>query len=298
MSLQKDIQQSAQTSRYGPEDILGAVQEISTAKVVAAAGLVMRGRCYSLAQVLDVNSPRQMWRHWHQALIADRTGIGRAIGPNRLTFVEDIVSGALHSGTHLDGLGHVGIGEHTYNGLAYDDVISAEGLITLGIEHVPPIVTRGVLLDIAGLVGVACLEAEAVITAEQLEEAASRQNVRVEPGDALFIHTGWGSLWELDPKRYERSEPGIGLEAAEWCTSARVAVIAADNWAVEAAPGRDPALAFPVHQHCITRYGVHLLENARTEELAQDSVHEFLCAILPARLRGATASVVNPVAVV
>jgi kynurenine formamidase len=137
-----------------------------------------------------------------------------------------------------------------------------------------------------------------VVTADLLESAARAQQVEVRPGDVLLLHTGWSSLWGVDDERYKSSEPGIGLGAARWCTERRVSVIGADNWAVEVVPGERADLSFPVHQHCIAQYGVYLLENVRTEELVRDGVSEFMCAILPARLRGASASIVSPVAVI
>ena len=284
--------------RYGPGDTLGAVNEISDETVRAAAALVRTGRRYQLAQILDSHSPAQMWRYWKHSLLLDRVIPGRFVGANRQSFLEESVAGALHSGTHLDGLAHIGIGEHTYNGHRYDEIVDAAGLVKLGIEDVPPIVTRGVLLDVARAAGVELLGDTQVVTPDLLDAAAAAQGVEVRPGDVLIIHTGWSALWGVDDERYKTTEPGIGLAAARWCTDRRVAVIGADNWAVEVVPGEREELSFPVHQHCIAHYGVYLLENVRTEDLVRDGVSEFLCAILPARLRGASASIVSPVAVV
>jgi kynurenine formamidase len=284
--------------RYGDRDTLGAVNEIDEEAVRAAVALVRDGRRYQLAQILDAQSPAQMWRYWKHSLLLDRVLPGRFVGANRQSFLEESVAGALHSGTHLDGLAHIGIGEHTYNGHRYDDIVDAAGLTKLGIEHVPPIVTRGVLLDVARAAGVEMLGDTEVVTSTHLEAAASMQEVEVRPGDVVIVHTGWSTLWGVDDARYKTTEPGLGLSAARWLTDRRAAVIGADNWAVEVVPGEDETLSFPVHQHCIAQYGVYLLENVRTEELVRDGVSEFLCAILPARLRGASASIVSPVAVV
>ncbi len=284
--------------RYGAEDTIGALNEIGDETVRAAVALVRQGRRYQLAQILDASSPAQMWRYWKHSLLLDRVLPGRFAGANRQSFLEESVAGALHSGTHLDGLAHIGIGEHTYNGHRYDEIVDAAGLTKLGIEGVPPIVTRGVLLDVAGAAGVAMLGDTDVVTPDLLESAAAARNIEVRPGDVLLLHTGWSALWGVDDDRYKATEPGIGLAAARWCTDRRVAVIGADNWAVEVVPGERPELSFPVHQHCIAQYGVYLLENVRTEELVRDGVSEFFCAILPARLRGASASIVSPVAVV
>lgn len=284
--------------RYGPDDTLGAANELTAEKVREAVALVREGRTFGLAQILDEHSPAQMWRYWKHALLLDRVLPGRWFGANKQSFLEEAVAGALHSGTHLDGLAHIGIGEHTYNGHRYVDVVDAKGLTHLGIEHVPPIVTRGVLLDVARVEGVEMLGDTQAIGAEQLERAAAAQGVEPRAGDVLLIHTGWSSLWGVDDERYKASEPGIGLAAARWCTDRRVTVIGSDNWAVEVVPGERDDLAFPVHQHCIAQYGCYLLENVVTAELAREGIHEFLCAILPARLRGASASIVTPVAVV
>ena len=282
---------------YGPEDTLGAANEITPAKVAAAAGLVRRGLTYPLAQVLDADSPAQMWRYWKQSLLVNRVVPGRYLGTNEQSFIEESVAGALHSGTHMDGLGHIGIGPLTYNGFAYADIIGAAGLTKLGIESVPPIFTRGVLLDIPAALGVAELDPDHPISAADITMAMA-SGPEIEPGDVVLIHTGWGQLWDTDADRYARSEPGLDVSAAELLTKRRVTMIGADNWAVEQVTAQPGNEVFPVHQHCITRCGCYLLENVRTHDLARDGVHEFCCVVLPNRLKGASASMVSPLGLV
>lgn len=283
--------------RYGPDDELGAANEITQAKVRQAVALVARGARYQLGQILEDGAPTQMSRYWKSALGLGHILPGSYFGENDQSFVEETVSGALHSGTHLDGLGHIGIGSKTYNGVSYYDIATSDGLSRLGIEGVPPFVTRGVLLDVAAVKDADLLPDTYAVTASDLDAACARQGVEVQPGDALLIHTGWGSLWMKDNDRYARSEPGIDMTAAEWCTQRRVCVIGADNWAVEVVPYPDPALAFPVHQHCIAKYGVYLLENVVTSELVADAVSEFCFVLLPIRVKGASASPVSPLAI-
>lgn len=287
-----------QPSPYGPDDTIGAASEIRPEKVLEAARLVREGRRYDLSQVLDDSSPTQMWRFWKHTLVVDRVLPGRALGTNAQSFVEETVSGALHSGTHLDGLGHVGIGAYTYNGIRFADIVNANGIARLGIENVPPFFTRGVLLDVAADRGVERLEAGASIGGRDLERVANRANLRVGAGDVVIVHTGWGSLWSSEPERYGASEPGLDLSGATWLTDRRVAAIGSDNWAVEQVPSARDGEMFPVHQHCLTLRGCYLLENVRTAELASEGIDEFCCVILPNRLRGASASMVSPLAVV
>jgi kynurenine formamidase len=289
---------SAVPRPYGDDDQIGAANEIGPDTVTAAAGLVAAGRRYALGQVLRPTSPHQMWRYWKHTLLTDRTGPERGLGTNRQTFVEEAVSGALHSGTHLDGLGHIGIGAHAYGGRAWSDIIGAEGLTALGIEHVPPLVSRGVLLDVAAVHGTAVLGDDQPVTAADLAAAETAAGVRVGPGDIVLLHTGWGTYWDADGDRYARSEPGLDLAGARWLLQRRVTVIGADTWAVERVPLVPGEEAFPVHQETITRSGVYLMENVRTAELAADGVHAFLCVVAPLRLQGASGSMVNPVAVV
>jgi kynurenine formamidase len=282
--------------RYGPEDEIGAANEITADTVLRAASLITHGSRYNLGQILEPTSPTQSWRYWRTTPNLERLVPGHGVGINQLTGLEENIAGSSHSGTHLDGLGHIGIGESAYNGYRYADIINGDGLTRLGIETVPPFVTRGVVLDIAALVGETMLDAERTITAADLEGAAERQGVIVGPGDALLIHTGWGRLWTADGHRYVSTEPGIGLEAAAWCTDRRVSLIGADNWAVEVVTSEATSI-FPVHQHCIARFGCYLLENVRTDELVRDGVHEFCFTVMPIRSKGASGSPVAPLAI-
>lgn len=284
--------------RYGPDDTLGALNEVSQAKVKEAASLVREGRRYQLGQVLEESSPTQMSRYWKHSLGLDRVIPGRYLGANSQSYVEETVAGALHSGTHLDGLGHVGIGPYAYNGTQYMDIVTSQGLTQLGVEGVPPIFTRGVLLDVARIRDTSMLDDTYIITDADLEAAAASQGIAVRPGDAVLIHTGWGSLWMVDNERYKSTEPGLGLAAARWCTDRRACLIGVDNWAVEAVPSGSEEILFPVHQHCITLYGCYLLENVKTGELARDRIDEFCFVVLPVRLKGGSASPVAPLAVV
>src|SRR4029079_8278745 len=105
--------------RYGPDDTLGALNEIGAENVRAAAALVREGRRYQLAQILGADSPAQMWRYWKHSLLLDRVIPGGYVGASWHAFLEESVAGALHSGSHLDGLAHIAIGELTYNGHRY-----------------------------------------------------------------------------------------------------------------------------------------------------------------------------------
>jgi kynurenine formamidase len=220
------------------------------------------------------------------------------LGENKVTWHEEIVSGELGQvGTQFDGLGHVGIGELYYNGFNRHDFAKAEGLTKLGVENVGVFVTRGVLIDVAGYKNVEHLGDGYEITAADLKGALKKQGVQIRPGDVVLIHTGWGKFWMVDNARYTGTEPGIGLEAGRYLVEQQLVMTGADTWGIEVVPNPDKSLAFPVHQLFLAQNGIYNMENIITEELARDKVYEFAFIYTPLRLKGATGSPGNPIAI-
>ena len=189
------------------------------------------------------------------------------------------------------------IGDLYYNGLDQRDFAKAEGLAELGVENVGPIVTRGVLIDAAGYKGVEHLGDNYEITRADLEGALKKQGVQITPGDVVVIHTGWGKFWMTDNDRYNTTEPGIGLEAGQYLVDQKIVMLCCDNWGIEVVPNPDETLAFPVHQLFIAKHGIYNLENIITEELAAAKAYEFAFSFAPLRLKGATGSPGNPIAI-
>ncbi|HXR44858.1 MAG TPA: cyclase family protein, partial [Pseudolysinimonas sp.] len=219
-------------------------------------------------------------------------------GKNQANYHDDIISGELAQiGTQFDGLGHLGIGELFYNGNKKSDFVTPDGFKKLGIENVGAIVTRGVLIDVAKYKGVPRLQSPYAITVADLTGALQRQKVDIRPGDVVLVHTGWGSLWMKDNATFNASSPGISIAAGEWLASKEVVVVGADNWGVEAFPNPDPTLTAPVHQLLLAKNGIYLHENLATEVLARDNVYEFAYVFAPLRLKGATGSPGNPIAI-
>ena len=113
----------------------------------------------------------------------------------------------------------------------------------------------------------------------------------------MIIHTGWGKFWMTDNDRYGTTEPGIGLEAGQYLVDQKIVMLCSDNWGIEVVPNPDETLAFPVHQLFIVKHGIYNLENIITEELAAAKVYEFAFSFAPLRLKGATGSPGNPIAI-
>ena len=281
-------------SPWGPSDQRGAANRITPQKVLEAKGLITRGTVYQLGHVYESTMPLFGTRHFSLK-------IPQTFGPqgsNNLRFHDELVSGELGQvGTQFDGLGHIGIGDLFYNGNNRADFSRPDGLEKLGIENVGPIVTRGVLVDVAAFKGVARLEGGYEITLADLRGALERQRMEVRAGDVIIVHTGWSSLWKVDNAAFGATSPGIGLEAARWLVEREVVIVGSDTWSMEVVPNPDSNLAFPVHQLLIPRNGIYIFENLVTEDLARDRVYEFAFFFAPLKLKGATGSPANPLAI-
>jgi kynurenine formamidase len=281
-------------SRWGAADQRGAANRLTPAKVLEAKGLIAKGTVYQLGRVYEVGMPLFGSRHYSLKIPYAFPMPGK----NQAVYHDDIISGELAQiGTQFDGLGHVGIGELFYNGNKRGEFATADGFKKLGIENVGAIVTRGVLVDVAKFKGVPSLNAPYAITVADLTGALQRQKVDIRPGDVVLIHTGWGGLWMKDNAKFGASSPGISVQAGEWLASKEVVVVGSDNWGVEAFPSQDPNVSAPVHQLLLAKNGIYLHENLATEVLARDSVYEFAYVFAPLRLKGATGSPGNPIAI-
>lgn len=300
-------------SRYGPGDQRGALNEITPAKIVAAVRLVQRGEVIDLGRTLHADVPRFEGRYWQQSLVSSAhiinprkpggrhpsasAGQAGGWGENRINWVTELVTGTLQIGTHLDGLNHLQIGDRFYNGWRTEEIVEEWGTNKLGIETVPPIISRGILADVARYRGVDRLGAGEVISVADLEGALAQAQVTPEPGDVLLIHTGWGALWDEAPEQYTAGEPGIGLAGAAWLVEQRIALTGADTWSYGAVPGEDPERPFVVPQTLNARHGVFIMENLDTAALAAARVHAFLFVLTHHKTRGSTASGIAPAAV-
>jgi kynurenine formamidase len=287
-------------SPWGADDQRGAANRLTAQKVLEANKLIRTGKIYSLGRVYEHGMPLPGKRHFSLTIPGSPTM--QPGGKNMLVSHDEMFSGEIGQvGTQFDGLGHVGVrlqdDDYFYNGFKLKEFGDAYGLKKLGVENVGVFFTRGILIDIARLKGVERLEPGQVITPKDIEDALKAAGVRVGEGDAVFIRTGHGKLWMKDNKTYGDGEPGIGMAAAKWLTDQKIVLIGADTWAIEVVPHENPDRPFEVHQWTLTRHGVYHLENLDLEQLAADKVYEFAFIFAPLRLKGATGSPGNPIAV-
>jgi kynurenine formamidase len=281
-------------SPWGEGDQRGAGNQQNPELVMRAVSLIRKGEVIELGHVLHADIPMSPWRQF--SVHTKRTD--EPAGSNRRRSSEELIVSELgHVGTQFDGFAHQSIGDSYYNCFTIGGTATRTGFSALGVEQVGAIVTRGVLLDIAALKGVARLGETYEITVEDIEQALERQELELEAGDAVVINTGWGALYEADPARYQATNPGIGVTAAEWLAGHSPILVGADTSPVEVRPNPDPEISLPIHQIMLVVHGIHLLENLKLDELTAAGIHEFALIVQPLKIKGGTGSTVAPIAV-
>lgn len=287
-------------SEWGPTDQRGAANRVTPRRVEAASRLIREGKIYSLGRLYEHGMPLPGKRHFSLTLPGSPTG--GPDGKNRMVYNDEMFSGEIGQiGTQLDGLGHVGVrmagDDYFYNGFQRSEIGKAYGLTKLGIENVGVFFTRGVLVDVAGFRGVERLKVGEVVTVADLEGALKKQGLTIREGDSVLLRTGHGQLWMKDNEQFSKGEPGLGMAAARWLCERKIVLVGSDTWATEVVPSENKDRPFEVHQLLLVRHGVYNLENLDLEQLARERVYEFAFIFAPLRLKGATGSPGNPIAV-
>jgi kynurenine formamidase len=298
---------------WGPDDEVGALNEMTDASRLAALRLVTQGRAYDLGLPYDRSSYR--WPgHSPGEVMTFRTpeGVARqrdlpfatAEGGNTghtrwhssALFINDNVA------TQIDGLGHVTHGEdnHWYNGFRADRHTGDFGILRADVTTIPPIVARGVLIDVAGQKGVEALPSNYEITVADLEAALRAQNVDVTPGTVVLIRTGTARYWGQNGSDHatiaRHDSAGIGLTAAKWLVEQKGALaVGSDTSGLEVGtprPEDSQAVGgsfIPVHVYLLVEQGVHIMEFHNLERLAADRVYEFAYVATTNAIRGTVA---------
>ena len=285
-------------SKYGAKDQIGAANNITPAKTLAAAKLITRGKSYRLGIETNKSTPAYPPRTFGITVVQPGQAQGATIGPTKTTYNDDIINGWVGVGSQLDGLGHLGIDNVYYNCNKASEFAKVDGLSKLGIETVPAIATRAVLLDMAGFFGQDPVKEGTVYNQAEIEGAMKKQGIKaIEKGDVVLFYSGWLKLLGKDDKRFGAGEPGIGVAGAKYLASLGVVAVGADTWGVEVIPGEKGAGAFEAHQVLLAMNGVYILENMNTEEMVKDKAWESFFTLGPSRITGAVQAIINPIAI-
>lgn len=296
--------------RWGADDVLGTLNFLDEAKRREGAALARRGASFSLSQRFGMDGPQKGWRRRTNPVhtMLD-TGTDAALGnqgfPHGLGGADDVIAMPLQCSTQWDGLGHIFDHGKAWNGRPAEEVVTSEGDLVTGIEHMASHVAgRGVLLDVGHVVGDdGELPDGFAITAEHLTATTEAHGVRVGRGDIVLVRTGrltrarregWGEYAGGDA-------PGLSFTTAGWLHRTEIAAIATDTWGFEVRPNEFEPAFQPLHQVAIPNMGLLIGEmwdlDALAEDCAADGVYEFWLTAAPLPVTGAVGSPVNPIAV-
>ena len=285
-------------SVHGKDDQIGNANYVTPAKVLQAVRTITKGKAYALGIETNKDTPAFPPRTFSLTVTQPGQQGGGTLGPTKTTYNDDIIAGWVGIGSQLDGLGHIGIDSTYYNCNEAKDFAQTGGLTKLGIEKFPAFATRGILLDMAGLMGTDIVKEGTAFNRPEIEAAMRRQGVRsIEQGDVVLFYTGWTKLIGKDNKRYGSVEPGLGKDGALYLASLKVAAVGSDTWGLEVLPFEKDVGVFEVHQILLTQNGIYILENMETAEMVKDQAWEFLFTLGPSRITGAVQAIINPIAI-
>jgi len=294
-------------SPWGPTDELGRLNIMTDETRAALLSRISGGKTYDMSVEYFIGMPGwaaagdpryQMWMtHTPRGnVVTDAMNVGDEVNAH-VSYTGSAISMYSHTGTHIDALNHFGIGGKIYNGFTADEHLGDRGWTVTGAETIPPIIARGVLIDIARSKGLEALPSGYRITRADIEAALRAQDLTLERGDVVMLRTGRLLVYE-DAEAYTDNPPGLGLDAARFLVETSGAmIIGADNLSLEAFPSEVEGNYIPVHTYLLAEHGVPIMELVNLEELAKDSVYEFAFIGASLKLRGADAAPMRPIAI-
>ena len=278
---------------------LDPLAQLGPADVLAALGLARPGRVFDLGTELGPDMPVGPADTFAGFRLTPYRTPRNLRGPFRgHDFSMEVLSGSPHIGSHMDGLAHIQFDGRIYGGHLVVDAYGDSGWAVNGMEGVPPVVTRGVLLDLPHDLGAGDpLPDEYEITVDDIELSVASGGISLRRGDAVLVRTGkFAADYARDPQAFFGPQPGVGPDAALWLYERGMALLGTDTSGTEAYPFPHPERT--THRVLVVERGVHLLEILDLELLAASGSREFLLICLPLKIRGGTGSWVRPIAIV
>lgn len=299
-------ERTAGESPWGPDDEIGRLNLMTAASRAEILSRIDGGQAYDLSVEYFIGMPSWQaagdphYRLWlthtpRGTVVDDPLHVGETMNAH-VSYTGTAVSMYTHMGTHIDALSHFGLNGKIWNGFAADEYLGDRGWQVAGAEKIPPIIARGILIDLPRNMGMDRLPDGYRVTREDLEAALYAQGVHIKVGDVVLIRTGRMQLYN-DAIAYMDNPPGLGLDAARFLVEEKGAmVLGADNLSFEAFPSEIESDYVPLHTYLLAEQGAPIIELVFLEQLAQDKVYEFAFVAGSLKLRGADAAPLRPIA--
>ncbi len=297
--------EAAGKSPWGADDEIGTLNMMTEATQLQVLSQISSGKVFDLSVDYFVGMPSfhalgdPGYQYWlthtpHGTIVDNPNGMGREMN-EKVSYTGDAISMYTHMGTHIDALNHFGLNGEIWNGYTPEEHLGDKGWKKTGAETIPPIVTRGVLIDVQAALGM--LPANYRISAEDIQKTLKQQNVLLQKGDVVLIRTGQAKFYE-DASHYLDNYPGISLDAVKWMVEEQeIMLLGADNLSFEAFPPEREDNWVPVHTYLLAEKGIMFIEQMYLEELSSAKVYEFAFIAASLKLRGASGSPMRPLAI-
>ncbi len=290
--------EECKTSKWGAEDEIGSANLITAASVLKASSLIKQGKTQHLGIIIDKNTPAFGPRSLNLQIVQPGQEWGRSPFANGFNYNDEVVQMWFGIGSQLDGLGHPGQHGVFYNCNKGVDFVRTEGVTKMGIEKVPPMVARGVVLDMAAQAGVEYLKGGEYFSVADVKAAQKAQGTDIREGDVVLFHTGWtDAMLDKDPKQWGSTEPGMSEQVAQYLADKNVVAVGADTWGVDVVPPQNKDNIFGGHLILMVQNGIYMLETMQTGPLVRDKAYEFFFVLGPTRIRGTVQAVIDPIAI-
>ncbi len=300
------IKEEVGQSPWGKDDEIGTLNMMTDQSKLLILSKIKSGKAYDLSVEYFVGMPSfhalgdpgyQFWlTHTPQGTVVDNpNGLGKTMN-EKVSYTGDAISMYTHMGTHIDALNHFGLNGKIWNGFSANEHLGDKGWKKTGAETIPPIIARGVLIDIPASKNIDGLPPNYRINSQDLKEALRKQKVSLQRGDVVLIRTGQAKHYN-DSHKFLDQYPGINLDAVKWLIEDQhVMLLGADNLSFEAFPPERNDNWVPVHTFLLAEKGVMFIEQMLLEELAVDKVYEFAFVATSLKLKGASAAPMRPIA--
>lgn len=294
-------------SPWGSQDEIGMLNMMQNESRLHVLQRISSGKTYDLSTQYFVGMPSfhslgdPTYQYWlthtpHGTVVDNPNGLGKSMN-KKVSYTGDAISLYTHMGTHIDALNHFGLNGKIWNGFTPEEHLGDKGWKKTGAETIPPIIARGVLIDVATSKGVSALRDNYRVNSNDLKEALRLQGVALKKGDVVLIRTGQMQHYE-NKDQFLHDYPGISLDAVKWLVEdQQVMLLGADNLSFEAFPPERQDNWVPVHTYLLAEKGVMFIEQIFLEELAADKVYEFVFIGASLKLRGASGAPMRPIAI-
>ena len=300
LNVLADGHEKCKNSKWGAGDELGGANYLSEKRTKLAAKLIKKGKSYPLGITINSKTPAFPPRFLSLTVMAPNQTNGADLSAAfgyHINYNDDILNTWVGIGTQIDGLGHLGENDMLYNCNKAGDITKITGLTKLGVDKIPPLIARAVIIDMTKHFGVDHMTAGQAITTDDIKTAMKDQGVSVNEGDIILFYTGWtDAKLKSDPTAWVSGEPGTDNAAMEYLMTMNPMAVGSDTWGVDNVPPSKGDKVFYGHVIALQNHGVYLLETINTGQLVKEGIKEFMFVLGQARVEGTVQMIINPVA--